>query len=125
MQINTNGNSVSYASHLASHESNPFHMSHIWEFKELATRVAQEQIIEIVPQMINKAVSQAVSNALSNAFSGAMNGLSLDVERIVDITIEGLSKQYHSKEVDKFFGDALAEELRKALSDIDVKLIIS
>ena len=118
-------NSVSYASYLASHEDNPYHLSHIWEFRELASRVAKDQIEEVVPQMINEAVSKAVNEAIGNAFSRAMQGIAVDVNRIVDITIKDLNKQYHSEEVSKFLTDALTDELRKNLSNIDVNLIIS
>jgi hypothetical protein len=87
--------------------------------------VCKEQIEEYLDTKIEPIINNAVSKAINNAFSGAMSGIGLDVERIVNITIEGLSNQYHSREVDKFFADALGTELRKALSNIDVSLIIS
>ena len=119
--MSNSASSSSYASHLASHSDNPYHLSHIWEFKELATRIAQEQIIEIVPSMVESAVSKSINAA----FSGAMKGIEIDVNRIVDITIQGLNKQFHSEEVDKFLAEALGESLRSALSKMDVNLIIS
>lgn len=120
-----NYNSASYASYLAGHEDNPYHMSHIWEFRELASRVAQEQIQEVVPQLVNEAVSKAVNEAIVNAFSRAVQGISVDVNRIVDITVKDMNKQFHSEEVSNFLAETLRTELIKSLSNIDVKLIVS
>lgn len=117
--------SQSYASYLASGEENPQHSAHIREFYELSTMIAKEQIEEFLETRLEPMINNAVNKAISSAFSGAMSGIGLDVERIVNITVEGLSNQYHSREVDKFFADALGAELRKALSNIDVSLIIS
>ena len=119
--MSNSASSDSYASYLASHNDNPYHLSHIWEFKELATRIAQEQIFEIVPPL----VESAVSKTMNAAFAGAMKGIEIDVNRIVDVTIQGLNKQFHSEEVDKFLAEALGESLRSALSKMDFNLIIS
>ena len=118
-------NSQSYAVYLASGEDSIQHKEHIYQFQNLANMIAREVCEEYMNTKVEAMVNNAVSKAIQNAFSGAMSGISLDVARIVDITVEGLSKQYHSKEVDKFLTDALGEELRKALSNIDVSLIIS
>ena len=85
------------------------------------------QIDEYLEGKIEPMIQSAVSKAVNSAFSGAMNGIGVDVERVVDYTITGLSKQYHkvSKEADKFLAEALSDELRKALSNIDISLIIS
>lgn len=117
--------SQSYVSYLASREPSDQHRAHLYEFQELFTMIAKEQIEEYLDTKIEPIINNAVSRAINNAFSGAMSGISLDVERIVNITIEGLSNQYHSKEVDNFLTDALGTELRKALSNIDVSLIVS
>lgn len=117
--------SFSYASYLASREENPQHRAHIYEFQELFTMIAKEQIEEYLNNKIEPMINDAVSKAVSKAFSSAMQGVELDVARILQITVEGLSNQYHSKEVDKFFGEAIAERLRNELSNIDVKLILS
>lgn len=119
--MSNSASSTSYASYLASHNENPYHLSHIWEFKELATRIAQEQILEMVPPL----VESAVSKSMSEAFSGAMKGIEIDVNRIVEITIQGLNKQFHSEEVDQFLAEALSESLRNALKIVDVNLIVS
>ena len=117
--------SLSYAMYLSGGEQNPQHKSHIGEFYQLSTMIAREQIDEYLSTKIEPMIQSAVSKAVNDAFSGAMSGIPLDVERIVNITVEGLSRQYHSKEVDNFLADALGAELRKALSNIDVSLIIS
>ncbi len=117
--------SLSYASYLASREESIQHREHIYQFQEMATMIAREQIEEYLSNRIEPMINNAVAKAVNNAFSGAMNGISLDVSRIVNCTVEGLNKQFHSKEVDEFFGEALSSELRKALSNIDVSLIIS
>ena len=117
--------SQTYASYLASGEQSIQHKEHIYQFQTMANMVAREVCEEYINTKIESMVNNAVSKAINTAFSGAMSGISLDVTRIVDCTIEGLNQQYHSKEVDKFFSDALSAELRKALSNIDVSLIIS
>ncbi len=117
--------SMNYASYLASGEESIQHREHIYQFQTMATMIAREQIEEYLSNKVEPMINNAVSKAINSAFSGAMNGIQIDVARIVDLTIEGLNKQYHSKEVDKFLSDALTEELRKSLSNIDVNLIIS
>lgn len=117
--------SYSYASYLASREESAQHIAHIYEFQELFTMICKEQIEEYLNSRIEPMINEAVNKAVSNAFSGAMQGVELDVARILDITIQGIQQQYHSKEVDKFFGDAIAERLRNELSNIDIKLILS
>ena len=117
--------SQTYASYLASGEESIVHREHIYQFQTMANMIAREVCEEYMNTKIEAMVNNAVSKAINSAFSGAMSGINLDVARIVDITIEGLSKQYHSKEVETFITDALTTELRKALSNIDVSLIIS
>ena len=116
---------LSYASHLASQNDNPYHLSHIWEFTELSTRIAQEQIQETLNTVLPQLVNDAVQRAMGQAFSSAMQGIQVDVNRIVNCTIQGLNKQFHSEELDKFLAEALRDQLIKELSNIDVKLIIS
>ena len=117
--------SQTYASYLASGEQSIQHKEHVYQFQTMANMIAREVCEEYMNTKIESMVNNAVSKAINSAFSGAMSGISLDVARVVDITVEGLSNQYHSKEVDTFLTDALTTELRKALSNIDVSLIIS
>ena len=115
-----NASSQSYASYLASHNDNPYHLSHIWEFRELATRIAQEQINEIVPQLVR----ETCYKVMNEAFSGAMKGIEYDVKSILDISIKDLNEQWHSERVTQFIGEAVREELKKSLSSIDISLIL-
>lgn len=117
--------SQSYVSYLASREDSIQHRAHIYEFQELFTMICKEQIEEYLNSKIEPMINDAVSKAVNKVFSSAMQGVELDVARILQITVEGLSSQYHSKEVDKFFGEAIAERLRNELSNIDIKLILS
>ena len=116
-------NSAMYASYLASHNDNPYHMSHILEFRELATMIAKEQIELYLPQ-IESMVNSAVSRAMSSALSGAYSAMDIDVKRIVDITCKEMNAQFHSEEVSKFFAETLKVKLEEALKNIDVKLIV-
>lgn len=120
-------NSQSYAVYLASGEDSIQHKNHIYQFQTLANMIAREVCDEYLQTKIEPMINNIVSNAINKAFSGAMNGINLDVERIVDTTITGLSKQYHeqSREVDKFLSDALCKEVKNALSNINLELIIS
>lgn len=119
--------SQSYAVYLASGEDSIQHKEHIYQFQNLANMIAREVCEEYMNTKVEAMVNNAVSKAMNIAFSSAMNGINLDVERIIDTTITGLSKQYHtqSREVDKFLSEALCKEIRNALSNIDLKLIIS
>ena len=119
--------SQSYAVYLASGEDSIQHKEHIYQFQNLANMIAREVCEEYMNTKVEAMVNNAVSKAMNTAFSSAMNGINLDVERIVDTTITGLSKQYHtqSREVDKFLSEALCKEIRNALSNIDLELIIS
>ena len=119
--------SQSYAVYLASGEESIQHKEHIYQFQTLCTLICKELIEEYLDNKIEQIVNNAVAKAMNNAFSSAMNGIRVDVERVVDTTITGLSKQYHeqSREVDKFLSEALCKEIKNALSNIDLELIIS
>ena len=82
--------SVSYASYLSNHSDNPYHLNHIYEFRELATMIAKEQIELYLPR-IESMVNSAVSRAMSSAISGATKATSIDVKRIVE-TLSGSSE---------------------------------
>ena len=116
--------SLSYASHLASGEDSIQHKMHIYQFQELSTMIAREQIEEYLPR-IETMVNNAVSSAMSSALSGVSSATQIDVNRIVDVTIKGMNAQFHSEELSTFIADNLKAELTKALQSIDIKLIIS
>lgn len=113
-----------YASYLAGKEESIAHRQHIFEFQELATQIAREQLEEFLPR-IEAMVNTAVSTAMSNALARAVSATAIDVNRIVDITIKDMNAQFHSEEVSKFVADNLKAELTNALKNIDVKLIVS
>lgn len=115
--------SVSYASYLASNNDNPYHLNHIYEFRELATMIAKEQIEECLPR-IESMVNSAVSRAMSNAFSGLAKATTIDVQRIVDVTCKRLNATFHSEELSTWVAENLKTELENALKNIDVKLIV-
>lgn len=116
--------SQSYASYLASGEESIQHKEHIYQFQELSTMIAREQIEEYLPK-IEAMVNTAVNNAMSNALSRAVSATAVDVNRIIDITVKQMNAQFHSEEVSNFIADNLKAELTNALKNIDVKLIIS
>ena len=116
-------NSISYISYLASSEENPQHRAHLYEQQTLCTIIAREQIELYLPQ-IEKMVNNAVSNAMNSAFRNINQALSVDVNRIVDITVKDLNKQFHSEEVSHFIADTLKTQLEDALSKMDLTLII-
>lgn len=116
--------SLSFASYLAGGEESIQHKEHIYQFQELSTMIAREQIEEYLPR-IEAMVNNAVNNAIGNALSRAVSATAVDVNRIVDITIKDMNAQFHSEEVSKFIADNLKAELINALQKIDLKLIIS
>lgn len=113
-----------FASFLASSEENPQHRAHIFEFQEMATMIAREQLELYLPK-IEAMVNTAVNNAMSNALSRAVSATEIDVNRIVDITVKDMNAQFHSEEVSKFVADNLRATLTDALKNIDLNLIIS
>ncbi len=116
-------NSLSYASYLSGHSDNPNHISHVYEFRELATMIAKEQIELALPR-IESMVNKAISRSLNSAIAGTTKAMDIDVKRIVDITCKELNAQFHSEQVSNFFADTLRMKLQEALKNIDVKLIV-
>ena len=113
-----------YASYLAGKEESIAHRQHIFEFQELATQIAREQLEEFLPR-IEAMVNNAVSTAMSNALSRAVSATSVDVNEIVNVVISDMNKEWHSESLRKFVADNLKAELTDALKNIDVKLIVS
>lgn len=115
--------SVSYAGYLSSHSDNPYHMNHVYEFRELATMIAKEQIELYLPR-IESMVNSAVNRSMSSALVGATKAMDIDVKRIVDVTCKELNAQFHSEELTHWVADTLKVKLEEALKNIDLKLII-
>jgi hypothetical protein len=115
--------STVYASYLASHSDNPNHLHHIYEFQELATMIAKEQIELYMPR-IETMVNNAVNRSISSALSGSMQAMDIDIKRIVDITCKELNAQFHSEEISHWVAETLKIKLEDALKNIDLKLIV-
>lgn len=115
--------SLSYAGYLSSHAENSNHLNHIYEFRELATMIAKEQIELYIPR-IESMVNSAVNRSLSGAFAGATKAMDIDVKRIVDVTCKELNAQFHSEELTHWVAETLKVKLEDALKSIDLKLIL-
>lgn len=115
--------SVVYASYLSSHSDNPYHLSHIYEFRELATMIAKEQIELYLPR-IETMVNRAVNTSMSSALSGTTQAMDIDIKRIVDITCKELNAQFHSEELSHWVAETLKMKLEDALRNIDLELIV-
>lgn len=111
--------SVSYASHLASSEVNPNHISHIYEFAELSKRIAIEQIYEIVPSLVEDICRKTIKEYLEGNLS---NSLNYDIHSIASISIKDLNAMFQSSAFSKFVSDAVAEEIRNRIGEIDLNL---
>ena len=82
--------STVYASYLSSHSDNPYHINHIYEFRELATMIAKEQIEMYLPRIENM-VNNAVNRAMSSAITQATNGMDIDINKAMK-DCEGIEK---------------------------------
>lgn len=115
--------SASYAGYLSSHSDNPYHLNHIYEFRELATMIAKEQIELYLPR-IESMVNNAVNRSMGSALIGASKAIDIDVKRIVDVTCKELNAQFHSEELTHWVAETLKVKLEDALRNIDLKLIV-
>lgn len=115
--------SLSYASYLASSEESIQHRAHVYQFQELATMIAREQIELYLPK-IEQMVNNSVSNAMNKALANINQATTIDVNRIVDVTCKELNAQFHSEELSTFVADTLRTTLKEGLSNMDLNLII-
>lgn len=113
-----------YASFLASSEENPQHRAHIYEFQEMATMIAREQIELYLPK-IETMVNNAVSKSLHSALAGVDKATAVDVNEIVSVVVKDMNKEFHSERLRSFVADNLRIKLEDALKNIDLNLIIS
>lgn len=113
-----------YLSYLASSEENPQHRAHIYEFQEMATMIAREQIELYLPK-IETMVNNAVSKSLHSALAGVDKATVVDVNEIVSVVIKDMNKEFHSENLRRFVADNLRIKLEDALKNIDLNLIIS
>ena len=117
-------NSFSYASYLAGSEDSIQHKEHIYQFQQLATMIAREQIEEYMPK-IEAMVNSSVSRAISSSLSGIDKATQIDVNEIVNVVVSDMHKEFHSERLRTFVADTLKMRLEDALRNVDVKLIIS
>lgn len=111
--------SLSYASYLASHNDNPYHLNHIYEFTELSKRIAIETVNDIVPQMVEEVCRRTVKEYLEGNLG---NSLNYDIHSIASISIKDFNKIFQSSAFSQFISDAVAEEIRKRIGEIDINL---
>ncbi len=116
-------NSLSYISHLVSNSESMQHVNHIYEFREMATMIAQEQI-ELYMTKIESMINSSINSAIRSVLTSASKAIDIDVKRIVDVTCKELNAQFHSEELSHWVADTVHKELEDALRNIDIDLII-
>lgn len=100
------------------YDINPIHDTvHLQQMRDIAHETIQNEVPNICKSICY--------DAINKAFSSAMNGLAVDLNRIVEITCKEMNAQFHSEEVSHFFYEVCQRELKEALSNIDINLIIS
>ena len=100
------------------YDINPIHDSvHLQQMRDIAHETVENEVPGICREICY--------SIINNVFNSAMSGLSIDVNRIVDITCKEMNAQFHSEQVSRFIADTLKMELTKALSNMDLNLIIS
>ena len=111
--------STSYASYLASHSDNPNHLNHIWEFTELSKRIAIETIYDIVPSLVQDICIKVVKEYLESNIS---SGINYDIKSIANVSIKDFNTMFQSEAFSRFISDAVTEEIRKRINEIDINL---
>ena len=111
--------SSSYASYLASNSDNPYHLQHIYEFSELSKRIALETIAEEVPPLIESVCIRVVKEYLNGSLSDSLN---YDIHSIATLSIRDINSMIASDKWSKFISDAVSEEIRKRLDEINLTI---
>lgn len=111
--------SLSYASYLASHNDNPYHLNHIYEFTELSKRIAIEAINENVPQMVEAICSRVIKDYLNGNLNDSIN---YDIKSIASVSIKDFNTMFQSEKFSSFMSHAITEEIRKRISEIDFNI---
>lgn len=111
--------SSSYASHLASNSDNPYHLQHIYEFSELSKRIALETIAEEVPPLIESVCIKVVKEYLNSNINGSA---SYDIHNIATLSIKDFNSMIQSDKWSKFISDAVSEEIRNRLDEINLTI---
>ena len=113
--------SGSYISYLAGHDENPNHLEHIYEFAEMSKRIALEQIYEIVPALVEEISTKIIKQYLDSKIG---NGVNYDIHSIAEISIKDFQTIFRSEAVSKFMSDAITDEIRKRIQEIDFNIKI-
>lgn len=113
--------SGSYMSYLAGHNENPYHLNHIYEFAELSKRIALESIAEVVPPMIEEVCLKVIKDFLNGNLT---DSIKYDITSIATLNIGNFNKMIQSKEFSTFISEAVADEIRKRIDEINLTIKI-
>ena len=83
---------------------------HRAEMEEIAERIAQQKIMEMIPE-IQKA-------AYISAYNDIVSALSFDVTAAVSVAFENGAQIFYDSRTQKIIADAVMREVRKGLSQI-------
>jgi len=111
--------SSSYQSFLMGHTDSPYHLNHIMEFSELSRRITIETINEIVPSMIESVCIRVIKDYLNSSLNGSLN---YDIHSIATMSIKDFNAIFSSDKFSRFISDAVSEEIRKRLDEINITL---
>lgn len=113
--------SGSYVSYLAGHNDSPYHLNHIYEFAELSKRIALESIAEVVPPMIEEVCLKVIKDFLNGNLT---DSIKYDITSIATLNIANFNKMIQSKEFSTFISEAVADEIRKRIDEINLTIKI-
>lgn len=110
--------SSSYASYLLG-KADGIHAQHIIEQQEMCSRICREMINELVPPMIESVCIKVVKEYLNSSLNGSLN---YDVHSIATMSIKDFNAIFSSDKFSKFISDAVSEEIRSRLDEINITL---
>lgn len=113
--------SGSYVSYLMAHSESPYHLGHIQEFSELSRRICLETIAEVVPPMIEEVCLKVIKEFLNGNLT---DSLKYDITSIATLNIANFNKMIQSKEFSTFISEAVADEIRKRIDEINLTIKI-
>lgn len=110
--------SYSFQSHLMG-DAEGVHLTHILEFSELSRRIAYEVIQEVVPRMVEEVSLKVIKEYLNSNLNGSLN---YDVHSLATVSIKDFNKIFKSEQFSQFISDAVADEIRKRINEIDLNI---
>lgn len=111
--------SYSYQSYLMNHSESPYHLNHVVEFSELSRRICIETINEIVPPLVEEISSRIVKDILNGNLN---DSIKYDVKSIANVSIRDFNTMFKSEAFSSWMSNAIAEEIRKRINEIDINL---